>query len=188
MTKVHLGRKPLIYPTPALLIGAKVAGKPNFMTAAWSGVVNSQPPMVSVSFQHHRHTLAGVKETNTFSVNVPSSDMVKETDYCGIASGADTDKTADCGFKVFYGTLKTAPMIEQCPVNLECKVVQILNLGSHELVIGQVEEAYVTDSCLTGDMPDVEKMKPLLWVIGKEYREFGKRVGTGFSTGKHLKP
>jgi flavin reductase (DIM6/NTAB) family NADH-FMN oxidoreductase RutF len=170
-----------------MLIGANVAGKPNFLTAAWCGVVNSQPPMVSVSFQHHRHTLVGVKENRTFSFNVPSAEMVVETDYCGMVSGTTTDKVADCKFNLFYGKLKTAPMIEQCPVNLECKVIQIVNLGSHELVIGQVEEAYVTQSCLTGDSPDVDKMNPLMWVIGKEYREFGKRIGTGFSIGKRLK-
>lgn len=189
MSKVALGPIQLIYPTPALLIGANVAGKPNFMTAAWCGVVNSLPPMVSVSLQHHRHTLVGIKENNNFSVNVPSVDMVKETDYCGIVSGAKADKVADCKFNVYYGKLKTAPMIDQCPVNLECKVVQMLNLGSHTMVIGQVEEAHVSESCLTNGKPDVEKIKPMLWVMGAggEYREFGKPVGVGFSTGKQVK-
>ena len=160
------------------------------MAAAWCGVVNSQPPMVSASLQHHRYTLVGIKENNTFSVNVPSVDMVKETDYCGIVSGAKADKVADCKFNIFYGNLKTAPMINQCPVNLECKVIQILNLGSHELVIGQVEESYVSESCLTNGAPDVDKMKPLLWVMGtgSEYREFGKLIGAGFSIGKQVKP
>jgi flavin reductase (DIM6/NTAB) family NADH-FMN oxidoreductase RutF len=190
MSKATLGPRTLIYPTPALLIGAAISGKSNFMTAAWCGVVNSNPPMISVSLQHHRDTLKGVKENNTFSLNIPSVDMVKETDYCGIVSGAKTDKVADCKFNVFYGKLKTAPMIEQCPVSLECKVVQILNLGSHEMVIGQVEETYITDSCLTSGEPDVDKMKPLLWVMGpkSEYREFGKRVGAGFSIGRTIKP
>ena len=115
--------------------------------------------------------------------------MVKETDYCGIKSGAKTDKIADCKFNLFYGNLKTAPMIDQCPVNLECKVVQMLNLGSHMLVIGQVEETYVTESCLTDGNPDIEKVRPLLWVMGhgREYREFGKRVGVGFSIGNKMK-
>ena len=188
MSKVTLGPRPLIYLTPARLIGANVAGKPNFMTAAWCGVVNSQPPMVSASLKHHRYTLVGIKENNTFSVNIPFVDMVQETDYCGIVSGAEVDRVADCKFNIFYGKLKTAPMINQCSVSLECKVVQMLNLGSHLLVIGQVEETYVTESCLTDGQPDVNKMKPLIWVIGSEYREFGKCIGTGFSTGKQLKP
>ena len=190
MPKVTLGPRTLIYPTPALLIGSNVVGNPNFMTAAWCGVVNSHPPMVSVSLQHHRYTLVGIKENNSFSVNVPSVDMVKETDYCGIVSGAKTNKVADCRFNVFYGKTETAPMIDQCPVNLECRVVQMLNLGSHALVIGQVEEAYITESCLTDGKPDVERIRPLLWVMGGggEYREFGKHVGAGFSLGKQMKP
>ena len=189
MSKVALGPMTLIYPTPALLIGANIKGKANFMTAAWCGVVNSVPPMVSVSLQHHRHTLLGIKENNTFSVNIPSVDMVKETDYCGMVSGAKTDKAADCKFNISYGKLKTAPMIDGCPASLECKVVQILNLGSHEMVIGQVEESYVSESALTGGVPDVDKMKPFLWVMGAggEYRQFGKKIGGGFSTGKQLK-
>jgi flavin reductase (DIM6/NTAB) family NADH-FMN oxidoreductase RutF len=190
MSKVTLGPIPLVYPTPAVLIGANVAGKPNFMTAAYCGVVNWNPPMVSASLQHHRYTLAGIKENSAFSVNVPSVNMVKETDYCGIVSGSKSDKVADCNFNVFYGKLKTAPMIGQCPVSLECKVVQMLNLGSHTMVIGQVEEAHVTGSCLRDGKPDVEKMKPLLSVVGVggEYREFGKPVGLCFNTGKQLRP
>ena len=131
MRKITIGPQTLIYPMPAFLIGANVAGKANFMTAAWSGIANSNPPMVTVAFQHHRHTYKGVKENGTFSINVPTEEQVKETDYCGIVSGTKQDKTGDCGFTVFYGQLKTAPLIEQCPVNLECKVVHILNLGSH---------------------------------------------------------
>jgi flavin reductase (DIM6/NTAB) family NADH-FMN oxidoreductase RutF len=159
------------------------------MTAAWCGVVNSIPPMVSVSLQHQRYTLVGIRKHRTFSVNIPSADMVKETDYCGIVSGATADKAANCGFKVFYGLLKGAPMIDHCPVNLACKVVRMLDLGSHVMVLGQVLETYVTESCLTGGLPDADKMKPLLWVMGagSEYREFGKSLGAGFSTGKQVK-
>jgi flavin reductase (DIM6/NTAB) family NADH-FMN oxidoreductase RutF len=190
MVKVTLGPRTLLYPTPAVMVGALIAGKPNFMTAAWCGVVNTKPPMIAVSLQHHRHTLVGIKENNTFSINIPNVDLVKETDYCGIVSGAKIDKVADCNFKIFNGKLKTAPMIEQCPVSLECKVMQILNLGSHEMVIGEVEETYVTDTCLTSGEPDVEKIQPLLWAMGAatEYRKFGKHVGAGFSIGKQIKP
>ena len=189
MSKVALGPKTFLYPTPAVMVGAVIGGKPNFMTAAWCGIVNSKPPMISVSLQHPRHTLVGIKENHNFSINIPSIDMVKETDYCGIVSGSKTDKVADCKFTIFYGKLKTAPMIEQCPASLECKVVQILNLGSHDMVIGEIEDLYVTDVCLTSGEPDVEKIKPLLFALGTapEYREFGKPVGAAFSIGKQIK-
>ena len=187
MSKVSLGQRALIYPAPAVLIGANVAGKPNFMTAAFCGIVNGQPPMVSTSLQHHRYTLVGIKENYTFSVNIPSVDIMTETDYCGLAPGNKTDKVEDCKFNIFYGKLATAPMIDQCPINLECKVIHILNLGTHELVIGQVEETFITESCLTDGKPDVEKIKPFLSAKG-QYREFGKAIGTSHSLGKQLKP
>jgi flavin reductase (DIM6/NTAB) family NADH-FMN oxidoreductase RutF len=189
MKKKTLGAQTILYPMPAFLIGATVDGQPNFMTAAWSGIAGSKPPMVTVALQHHRHTYKGIKENGTFSINVPSEDQVRETDFCGIASGSRQDKTAACGFTVFYGTLKTAPLIEQCPVNLECKVVHILNLGSHALIVGQIEEVYATEECLTEGLPDVAKVKPLIYCSGaeKHYYGIGQALGQAFSVGKDLK-
>ena len=189
MPKVTVGPRPLLYPMPTVLVGANVSNKPNFMAVAWCGIVNGQPPMISVSLQPARYTLKGIRENKTFSVNIPSVDLVKETDYCGLITGARTDKTADCKFDVFYGKLATAPLIDQCPVNLECRVVNMLNLGSHIQVIGQIEEVHVTDSCLTQGRPDVEKIRPFLWVIeqSNDYREFGEPIGKAFSIGKQVK-
>ena len=149
MTKITIGPRTLLYPLPAVLVGANVDGKPSFSTYAWCGIVNSQPPTLSVAFQHHRYTLKGVKQNGTFSVNVPSVDLVRETDYCGLVSGSDHNKVADCKFGIFYGKLETAPLIEQCPVNLECRTLHMLDLGSHEMVVARIEEVHVTDSCLT---------------------------------------
>jgi len=189
MEKVVLGPQTLVYPMPAFLIGANVAGKANFMVAAWSGIADSNPPMISVALQHHRHTYRGIKENGTFSVNVPSAEQVKETDYCGIVSGSKEDKTAVCGFNVFYGKLATAPLIEQCPVNLECRVVHVLNLGSHAFVIGQIEEVHVSRDCLTDGHPDANKIDPLVFCMGepKVYRALGKVAGPAFEIGKELK-
>src|SRR4030042_4082165 len=135
MGKILMGPQTLMYPTPAVLVGTDVDGKPNFMTVAWCGIANGEPPTVSAAIRHTRYTLKGIRQTLTFSVNVPSTDMIKETDYCGIVSGSKVNKVAACGFKVFYGKLGNAPLVEQCPVNLECKVVHMLALGSHSLVI-----------------------------------------------------
>lgn len=189
MAKVSIGPRTILYPTPTVLVGANVDGKPNFSTYAWCGIVNSQPPMLSVSFQHHRHTLKGVKQNGTFSVNIPSIEMVKEADYCGTISGRQADKVADCKFSLFYGKLENAPLISECPVNLECKTIHILNLGSHEMVVGQIEEVYVTDTCLTNGEPDVTKIKPFLWVMGPtdQYWEFGKPIGSGHNIGRQIK-
>jgi len=186
MAKVTVENKTLVYPMPAFLIGAIVDGRPNFMTAAWSGIAGGTPPMITVALQHHR-SLKGIKQNMTFSVNVPSVDQVKETDYCGIVSGSKADKVADCHFKMFYGKLETAPMIEQCPVNLECKVVHILDVGSHELIVGRIEETYISEDCLTDGKPDVNKIKPIIYVTqSSRYRALGEVVASAYTIGREL--
>ena len=188
MAKVPIGPQTLLHPMPALLIGANVNDKPNFMTAAWGGIANGVPPMVSVAIHHQRYTLQGIRKNLIFSVNVASSDMAKETDYCGITSGSKVDKVEVCKFKVFYGKLETAPLIEQCPVNLECKVVHILDLGSHSLVIGKIEETYISESYLTDGKPDVNKIKPLIYSRdpARQYSDLGKFIARAHSVGKEL--
>jgi flavin reductase (DIM6/NTAB) family NADH-FMN oxidoreductase RutF len=189
MSKVKLGPQTLIYPKPAFLVGADVDRKPNFLTVAWGGIACGSPPMVSVAIRKNRYTLMGIKQNMAFSLNVPSRDYVVETDYCGITSGAKTDKVADCGFQVFYGDLAGAPMIEECPVNLECKVDRILDLGSHYLVIGEIMEAHVSGDCLTDGKPDVRKIQPIAYITGQpgNYYCMGENVGEAFSIGKKQK-
>ena len=189
MKKVAMGPRTLIYPMPATLVGANVNGKPNFMAVAWCGIANSEPPMVSVALRHNRYTLKGIRDKLTFSVNIPSRDLVEETDYCGITSGSKVNKTEVCHFKVFYGKLSDAPLIEQCPINLECKVVHILDLGSHVLVIGRIEETYVSENCLTEGKPDVNKIEPFAYIPTtiQQYQALGEVVAKAFSIGKELK-
>jgi len=184
-----MGPQTLIYPMPALLVGANVDDKPNFMVVAWSGIANGEPPMISVAIRHHRYTHRGIRQNLTFSVNLPSTDMVRETDYCGIISGAKADKVEACQFKVFYGKLDNAPLIEQCPINLECKVMHILDLGSHSLIIGRIEETHISESCLTDGKPDVSTIKPLIYTTApaRQYQAFGEVIAKAFSIGEELK-
>jgi flavin reductase (DIM6/NTAB) family NADH-FMN oxidoreductase RutF len=188
MKKTTFGPMTLLYPKPALLIGANVNGKPNFMTAAWAGIANLAPPMLSVAIRRERYTFQGIKENQTFSVNIPSEDLVTETDYCGLVSGAKSDKVAVCGFTVFYAKLKTAPLIEQCPVNLECRLVQTVDFKTHALCIGQIEEVHISENCLTDGKPDVKKIHPLVFTTGFEdaYYGLGERVASGYQVGKKL--
>ncbi|MGD0354424.1 MAG: flavin reductase family protein [Dehalococcoidia bacterium] len=189
MEKVKIGPQTLVYPTPALLVGANVEGKANLMTVAWAGIACSEPPMISVAIRHVRYTLKGMNETGTFSVNVPSIHQAKEVDYCGIVSGDKVDKVKVCGFDIFYGKLETAPMVQQCPVNLECKIEHTLDLGSHVLVVGKIEEVYVSGNCFSGQHPDVKKIKPLIWTMlpANVYQGLGEEVGKAFKIGLELK-
>jgi flavin reductase (DIM6/NTAB) family NADH-FMN oxidoreductase RutF len=189
MEKVKMGPQTLLYPTPAFLIGSNAEGKANFMTAAWSGVACSDPPMVSVAIRHPRYTLKGIRENQTFSVNIPSTDQVKEVDLCGIVSGEKVDKVKACKFKVFYGKVETAPMVEQCPINLECRVEHMLDLGSHVLVIGKIEEVYLSNKCFTADKPDIKKIDPLIYTMlpHNNYQGLGEVVAKAFKIGLELK-
>jgi flavin reductase (DIM6/NTAB) family NADH-FMN oxidoreductase RutF len=191
MHKVKLeqgsGPAPILVAYPVVMVGARVDGKADFATVAWTGVAASVPPTISIALQHHRHSLKGIRQNMVFSVNIPSVDQVKETDYCGLVTGAKVDKVATCGFKVFYGKLDNAPLIEQCPVSHACEVVQILNLGSHELIIGRIVETYVSEDCLTDGRPDAAKVRPLLFSSGK-YNAVGAGVGDAFQAGKAVGP
>lgn len=186
MTKKALGPQPTVWPHPVVLVGSNVDGKPDFAAVAWTGVAASNPPAVTIALQHHRYSLKGIYQNKTFSINIPSVDLVKETDYCGMISGAKTDKVADCNFKVFYGKLETAPLIEQCPINLECEVIHILNLGSHALVVGRVAETHVSEDCITDGRPDVLKVKPFTFFPPK-YRAIGEPIADTFKSGKEIK-
>jgi flavin reductase (DIM6/NTAB) family NADH-FMN oxidoreductase RutF len=187
--KKQFGPQTWLFPEPTVLVGANVNGRPNFMAVAWAGIAGGNPPSICVALRHVRHTLKGVRENMTFSVNVPSTDLVKETDYCGLVSGAKTDKIKDCGFEIFYGVLKTAPLIEQCPVNLECEVQHILNMGSHALVVGKIIETHVSEDCLTDGQPDVKKIDPFIFTPrpATAYYAVGKKVADSFSVGKEIK-
>ncbi|MFC1918814.1 flavin reductase family protein [Chloroflexota bacterium] len=187
MGKVRMGPQAFIYPTPTLLVGANVDGKPNFLAVAWGGIANSTPPMVSVALQRHRYTNKGIKQNGVFSVNIPSVDLLRETDYCGIVSGAKVNKVEACKFTIFYGKLEGAPLIEQCPINLECEVVHTLGLGSHELIIGKIDETHVTEACLSDGKPDVTKVKPFIFTTGtRQYYGFGEVIAKAFSIGREL--
>lgn len=182
MEKIRLGPQTFLYPMPAVLIGATVNGKPNFMTAAWCAIAALKPPAVSVAIRKVRYTLKGVREHGSFSVNVASSSLVKKVDYCGIYSGKKTDKSQI--FTTFYGELKTAPLIEECPVNLECKTLHYLDLGSHTLVVGEIIETFITEGYLVDGKGDPEKIDPLIYTPGTmKYHRLGEEIAPAFQIG-----
>ena len=183
MEKVKLGPQTLLFPMPAVLVGANVNEKPNFMTVAWCGIAAFKPPAVSLALRKDRYTLIGVNEKKAFSVNVASAGLAQKVDHCGIYSGKNRDKSNV--FDVFYGTLETAPLIKECPVNLECKVIHSLDLGSHTLVVGEIVETFVTEDCLTDGKPDPEKIDPIVYTPGAlTYQRLGEVIGKAFSIGK----
>ena len=135
-------------PMPVVLVGALVKGKANFMTVGWCARANANPPMITCGIGNHHYTPKGIAETKTFSVNIPSADLMDKTDYCGIVSGEKTDKAKV--FDVFYGATKTAPMIRECPVSLECRLVQVVPLQQAPLVHGFVVQLVPLPTKMSG--------------------------------------
>ena len=173
MEKVKLGPETLLYPMPAVLVGAMVGDKPNFMTVAWCGIAASTPPAISVAIRRARYTLEGINASGIFSVNVPSADLAQKVDYCGLYTGHKRDKSQI--FQVEYGRLQTAPLIKECPVNLECKVIHSFDLSSHMLIIGQIMETHSISAGL--DYPGVGPEHSHLLDIGRAEVTADSRYG-----------
>ena len=183
MNKTKIGPKTVLYPMPAVLVGTMIENRPNFMTAAWAGIACSSPPSISVAIQPPRYTYKGIEDNKTFSINVPPADLVKEVDFCGIYSGRDTDKSKL--FKIFYGSIETAPLIEECPVNFECRMSHSLELGSHTLYIGQIVETHVSNDCMEDGKIDTDRVNPLIFTAStRQYHRLGEAIALAFSVGK----
>lgn len=174
--KKQIGKKNLLSPLPAILVGANVNGRPNYLVIGYSCPFDFGK-YIFFSLYKKRFTRQGIHENKTFSVNIPSADLVKETNIAGSKSGRDYDKTVL--FDTFYGDLKTAPMISQCPINIECEIAEILDYDSNEGIIGRVVKSYVDPDCLTEDGKlDFRKVHPILWATGGDfnYYNLGERL------------
>ena len=185
--KTKLGGINVLYPTPTILAGTLVQGKANFNTIAHVGIMNyADPHCISLSMAKMHYTNMGIKENRTFSVNIPSENLVAETDYCGIVSGKKTDKSKV--FRTFFGELETAPMIEDCPVNMECRLYDIMDLPTHDVFIGEIVQTYADESVLTEGVVDIAKVRPLLFdMSSKKYWALGGVVANCWNIGKEVK-
>jgi flavin reductase (DIM6/NTAB) family NADH-FMN oxidoreductase RutF len=173
-------------PMPVVLVGTQVAGKANFMTVGWCSRANANPPMISCGINKVHFTHEGIRENRTFSVNIPSLSLLEKTDYCGLVSGAKEDKSKV--FEVFYGTLKTAPMIRECPVTMECRLVQVIDLSTNTLFIGEIVGAYADGEIWKDGKPDFRLINPLLLTMpDNTYWTLGKAVGKAWKAGAGMK-
>lgn len=128
-----------LYPVPAVLVScATTEGKPNVFTVAWTGTVCSDPPMVSISVRKSRYSYDLIRETGEFVINLTTEKLVRAADFCGVRSGRDLDKFEACGLTPVPGQRVKAPSVAESPVSLECRVRQILELGSHDLFLAEV--------------------------------------------------
>lgn len=187
MSKVAVGADNFLYPMPMVLVGANVGGKPNFLAVAFCSAIQMKPPVLAVSLKKIRYTNDGIKENKTFSVNIPSAELMEAVDYCGIKSGKTVDKSGV--FETFYGKLETAPMIKNCPVCMECRLIEVVDIITDNIVyVGDVVETYSDDQYMTGGVLDLIKTNPLLFSVReKKYVSIGERIGSAWEVGKNYK-
>lgn len=183
MAKVEIVRNAFVYPMPMTIVGSVVEGNPNFMAVGWVSRVNYAPPMIAVAINKRHHTNAGIRENGEFSVNVPGSDMMAVTDYTGLVTGRKHSKAGL--FSICYGALKAAPMIEECPLCMECKLVQAVDLPSNTLFVGEIVGAYAEEEVLTNGKPDIQRIDPFtLSMPDNRYWKVGEYVGRAWNAGK----
>ncbi len=187
MKKIRLDPGPFVLPMPVALIGAMVDDAPNFMPAAFVGIVNYEPVVVACGLNPRHHTATGISSNGTFSVNLPGADIVEATDWCGLHSGRQADK-GDV-FETFSGRLEYAPMIKACRLAAECRLVKTVEFPADTVYFGEVANVYVDEAALKDGAPDWPVIAPLLFTFpDKGYWKLGDRVAQAWSVGKGYRP
>ena len=176
----------MLYPLPVVMVSmADKQGNNNIITIAWAGTVCTNPPMVSISVRPERHSYPILKETGEFVINLTTKDLVFATDYCGVKSGGDVDKFKEMNLTPIPGDMVKAPMIAESPVNLECKVTEVIPLGSHDMFLAEVVAVHADDKYMDENGKfHLEQAEPIVYSHGA-YLETGKQLGTfGYSIKK----
>ena len=133
MSKVFWKGSTILAPVPAVLVSCGTVENPKVLTIGWTGIVNTHPPMTYISVRPERHSYNIIKNSGEFVINLTTSAICRQTDFCGVRSGKNTDKFKECGFHAMPCRTVSAPCIEECPINLECKITDSKHLGTHTM-------------------------------------------------------
>ena len=185
MTKTRKNPSTYLYPVPVIMVTCG-AENPNIITLAWVGTVCSDPPMVGIAVRQERHSYGLIEEIGQFVVNIPGEDLLEATDYCGQVSGREVDKFAATGLTPELASEVKPPLIAECHVNMECLVRKKLELGAHDLFLGEVVAVHVDEDVLeeSGRRIDYGRARPFVLTFA-EYRGLGDALANyGFSVKK----
>ena len=186
MAKITVNKNVFTCPMSMSVVGAMVKDRPNFLAVGWVTRVNFKPPMIAVALGKSHYTNAGIHAAGSFSVNVPGVELIEKTDFCGIVSGRDEDKSAL--FTVIRGAETGVPMIDDCPLCMECRVVKVVDLPTNEVFIGEIVGAYANEGCCSDGKPDIRKIRPFtLSMPDNGYWAIGENVGRAWHIGKEVK-
>lgn len=189
MGKQYFRAGNMVYPVPVVMVSCKREGeKPNIITTAWCGTASSSPAMVYISVKPCRYSYDIIKETEEFVINLVTKDLTYATDYCGVKSGRDVDKFKNMKLTPLKSKYISAPGIEESPVNIECKVKQIIDLGSHHMFIAQVLGVTVDEKYMEESGKFNLNSSGLVAYSHGEYFKLGEKIGTfGYSVRKEKK-
>ena len=177
----------MLYPVPAVMVSCGREGeKPNIVTVAWTGTICSDPVMVSISVRPERYSYDIIKETGEFVINLTTKDLVRVTDWCGVKSGRDVDKFKEMNLTAAKANhLQYAPIVAESPVNLECKVTEIKDLGSHHMFLAEVVGVQVSEEYMDESGKFDLNSTDLVAYSHGEYFVLGEKVGKfGYSVKK----
>ncbi len=179
----------MLYPLPVVMVSMTDArGRHNIITIAWAGTICTNPPMVSISVRPERYSYPILKETGEFVINLTTKDLVFATDYCGVKSGRDVDKFKELNLTPVAAEQVKAPLIAESPVNLECRVTEVIPLGSHDMFLAEVVAVHAQKQYMDEKGKfHLEQAQPIVYSHGA-YLETGKMLGTfGYSVQKSKK-
>ena len=164
-----------LYPVPVILVTARDGeGNDNVITLAWNGVISSDPPSISISVRPSRHTHPMLLSNKVFGVNIPTRAQLEIVDYIGTHSGSKVDKFSETGLTRFEADIVSVPLIKDCPVNLECRIIETFEQGTHTVFFGEVIAEHVSNEYLIdGTTIDHKKADPILYCSGKGYFSLG---------------
>lgn len=175
----------LLAPLPAVLVTCGSMEKPNILTIAWTGIVNTRPPMTYISIRPERYSYPLIKESGEFVINISTKQLVKAVDFCGVRSGRDTDKFAECGLTQEPATQLSCPMLAESPLSLECRVRSEIPLGTHNMLLAEIVAINADERLLTASGKlDLSRADLIAFAHGAYY-ELGRELGTfGYSVAK----
>ena len=184
MEKVSWKGGALVAPVPAVMVSLGDFEKSNIITVAWCGITNTVPPKTYISVRPERHSYEILKEKREFVINLTPASLTKKADLCGMYTGKKVDKFKECGFTKEKASKIEAPMIGECPISIECKVTDIIPLGSHDMFLADIVAVNVEKSLLEGDKLCINRAHLCAFAHG-EYYKLGERIGKfGFSVKK----
>lgn len=178
----------LLAPLPPVMVSCGTPEHPNVLTVAWTGIINTIPPKTYISVRPSRYSYSIIKDSGEFVINLATSDLIRAVDFCGVRSGAQIDKFKEMQLTPIPSSEIAAPMIDECPLSMECKVTQIIPLGSHDMFLAEILAVHVDDTLIDAEGKlHLDRCKLAAFAHG-EYFQLGEKIGTfGFSVRKKPK-